>query len=261
MESTMQTEIKDLRESNLLLFPSVSASSPEGPDLIPWVLQERSVSLTVPQLGKLGALPFPRGRRPCFALGSPTWGWWWCWHGQPAPPGVQAGCPHSTGTSRHVVFCSGGRWNLSGKLDSPGTLVCRWPLVWVFWGAPSWRLRRVEPLTGPCWFHSPHYPLHRWARLLLSPWANGAGPPGSPEALLLVEGGWLLLLEGNKIEGRLWHSTLLILTCALILQSSVRGSVVDTEVQALFGFFHIVFAILFSNLNFYLYFKISSSIS
>ena len=57
----MQTEIKDLQESNLLLFPSVSASSPGGPDLIPWVLQERSVSLTVSQLGKLGALPLPRG--------------------------------------------------------------------------------------------------------------------------------------------------------------------------------------------------------
>lgn len=57
----MQTEIKDLQESNLLLFLSVSASSPGGPDLIPWVLQERSVSLTVSQLGKLGALPLPQG--------------------------------------------------------------------------------------------------------------------------------------------------------------------------------------------------------
>lgn len=52
---------------------------------------------------------------------------------------------------------------------------------------------------------------------------------------------------------------------SLILQSSmcvnIVISVVNIEIKALFGFFHIVFAILFSNLNFYLYFRINSSIS
>lgn len=52
---------------------------------------------------------------------------------------------------------------------------------------------------------------------------------------------------------------------SLILQSSMYVntvvSVVNIEIKALFGFFHTVFAILFSNLNFYLYFRINSSIS
>ena len=38
------------------------------------MLQGITLSDSVPQLGKLGAPPFPRGRRPCLAPGASPWG-------------------------------------------------------------------------------------------------------------------------------------------------------------------------------------------